>query len=84
MHYQIICDTREKFNILFIYTFSPFFRKHRNLKKMRLESIDEIFSSTVGDGRSELTLDDFKKLIPSKDVSFHRFNVSCAVLISLR
>lgn len=35
---------------------------------VRFESIDELFSST--NGRTELTLDDFKKLIPSKDVSY--------------
>jgi hypothetical protein len=33
---------------------------------VRFESIDELFSDT--NGRTELTMEDFKKLIPSKDV----------------
>lgn len=41
-------------------------QKNRNLRKVRFESIEELFSNVSG--RTELTIDEFKKLIPSKDV----------------
>lgn len=43
-------------------------QKNRNLRKVRFESIEELFSNVSG--RTELTIDEFKKLIPSKDVRF--------------
>nr|CAH0104031.1 unnamed protein product [Daphnia galeata] len=43
-------------------------RKNKNLRMVRFESIDELFSDT--NGRTELTIEDFQKLIPSKDAFF--------------
>ncbi|XP_057371298.1 NADPH oxidase 5-like [Daphnia carinata] len=42
--------------------------KSRNLRKVRFESIEELFSNV--NGRTELTIEEFKKLIPSKDAFF--------------
>lgn len=61
---------KEKFIILVTLHNGQFFSRHQSPHKIRFESIDEIFSkSVVGDRTSELSLDDFKKLIPCKDVS---------------
>ncbi|XP_046642950.1 NADPH oxidase 5-like isoform X1 [Daphnia pulicaria] len=54
--------------IVFIMDLSLPRKSSKNNRLLRFESIDELFSST--NGRTELTLDDFKKIIPSKDAFF--------------
>lgn len=54
--------------VVFIMDLSLPRQKNRNLRKVRFESIEELFSNVSG--RTELTIDEFKKLIPSKDAFF--------------
>ena len=37
----------------------------------QLKNVTKIFSSYLKEGNDELTLEDFKELVPSKNVSYH-------------
>ena len=52
------------------------------LNEENIAWLEQVFRENVGKGKEEFTLDEFKKIVPSKNVSyfFSAFNIVCVPL----
>ena len=51
------------------------FRKRGVLNEENISWLEQVFRENVGKGKEEFTLDEFKKIVPSKNVSNLLFKI---------
>ena len=58
-------------HIAMCYFVCPSFSQDGSLTRENIEWLETVFRDNVGQGQTEFTLEQFKKIVPSKNVSTH-------------
>ena len=56
-----------------LYLACPSFSQDGSLTRENIQWLEQVFRDNVGPGQTEFTLQQFKKIVPSKNVSFILF-----------
>ena len=54
-------------------------RKRGVLNEENIAWLEQVFRENVGKGKEEFTLDEFKKIVPSRNVSWPECSRSCVI-----
>ena len=57
------------------YFVCPSFSQDGSLTRENIEWLETVFRDNVGQGQTEFTLEQFKKIVPSKNVSTHLLDI---------
>ena len=59
--------------VTMLYLACPSFSQDGSLTRENIQWLEQVFRDNVGPGQTEFTLEQFKKIVPSKNVSFILF-----------